>query len=66
VGSGRRWRRRVGVTKSTPWSRIGPYFPDTLLDGGEDAPLDRRGRTIWLVVIGALVVAGIVFAAVLR
>lgn len=33
---GRKWRRRVGTIKTAPWNRIGPYFPDRLLDGGHE------------------------------
>lgn len=63
---GQKWRRRVGIIKTRPWSRIGPYFPDRVLDGGRDAPLGRRGRAIWWTPLAALVVLGVVIIALSR
>ena len=34
------------------WGRI------NVLDGGRDAPLDRRGLEVWHLVLGAVIVLG--------
>jgi hypothetical protein len=63
---GRKWRRRVGIIRTPPWNRIGPYFPDRVLDGGRDAPLGRRGRAVWWTLLTAVVVLGVAVVAVSR
>ena len=56
----RPWRRRTGIIRTLPWSRLGAYYPDRILDGGRDAPLSRRQRFAWFAVFAFLVLVGVV------
>jgi hypothetical protein len=44
----RGYRRRTGVIKTAPWQKLGTYYPDTVNDGGRDAPMTRRSRMIYV------------------
>lgn len=65
-------RRRTAARPRRPrWNRggrvvhtIGPYGnPMTVMTGGNDAPLNRRGAVLWF--LFALIVVGALFAIVL-
>jgi hypothetical protein len=59
----RRWRRQTGMAKferTSAW----PYVSEWAFKRGTDAPLTRRGRLLWRITIGLLIVAGVLLLAV--
>lgn len=64
--SRRSWRRMVGVIKTPPWNKLGPYYPDRILDGGRDAPLGRRARWAWMTLMALIVGLGVLLVVLSR
>ena len=59
----RAWRRQTGMAKferTSAW----PYASEWAFKRGTDAPLGRRGRLIYGIVLGVIVVGGILLLAV--
>ncbi len=59
----RAWRRQTGMAKferTSAW----PYVSEWAFKRGTDAPLGRRGRLIYAMVLGIIVVGGILLLAV--
>jgi hypothetical protein len=57
-----RWRRRTGVIyrPATIWSESMPKrFRRYSIDGGDDAPLTRTGRTVFRCTFAFVIVAGV-------
>ena len=60
------YRRKTGILKTPLWGKVGPYYPDRVMDGGTDAPITGRGRLLWRVVLLAVVVTGVVLVMLSR
>ena len=54
------WRREIG-TRS-----VSGLYGGNFLDGGRDAPLDRRGLEVWHLILAAVVVLGAVVIVLAR
>ncbi|HEV7524627.1 MAG TPA: hypothetical protein VGP92_06655 [Acidimicrobiia bacterium] len=53
------WRRRSGVIYRPRFMRGWPRASDYSIDGGDDAPLTRRGRVVYRCTLAVVVGAGI-------
>jgi hypothetical protein len=58
-----RWRRKTGVIH-TPRKTNSAYIPDTVNDGGKDAPLTSRDSRFVALSLLCIVVVGVVIAFV--
>ena len=61
----RRWRRQTSYERiERTWGP--PFGFDWVFKRGTDAPLTRRGRLLWVILIASVVIAGVVLVGLSR